>query len=60
MTQDEFVQELVYEPARRRGHFEPADVRAFVAAEWTGIEEDPGPVRWADEFLRRGYLNAGP
>ena len=59
MTPDEFVRVLRQELARRGGHFSPADVRAFVASEWPRIEPDPDPVRWAQEFIDRGHVDAG-
>jgi hypothetical protein len=55
MTPHDFVRALRRELAWLGGHFDPADVQRFVAAEWPRIQRDPDPVGWAWEFLDRGY-----
>jgi hypothetical protein len=47
------------EMGRRGRHFDPVDVRAFVALGWPCVGPDPDPGRWAQEFIDRGHVNSG-
>jgi hypothetical protein len=55
MTEHEFAEALRRELARRGFHFDPADVRRFVAQEWAGIQQDPDPWGWGHRFIIRGH-----
>ena len=59
MTEQEFAEALRQELARRGGHFDPADVWAFVESQWHRIRKDPEVRRWAWEFLEQGKPDAG-
>ena len=55
MTQPDFTAALEQELQLRGVAFSRADLLAFVASAWPLIEDDPGVMFWAREFLETGH-----
>jgi hypothetical protein len=59
MTPADFLPVLEAELRSRPVAFDAGELLAFVEGAWSLIQDDPDPVRWAEEFLAAWRGEAG-
>lgn len=55
MTLPEFATALVHELQARQTPCDLIEMPDFAAGVWPAAQQDPEPVRWADEFLQMAW-----